>query len=72
MHRERQIKKPWLCRAVVDHYEMLNVTLLVYHPTNLASQPLPAYLFSQCYAADDLQGLEMTNENSPSNAAAGR
>ena len=72
MQRERQIKKPWLCRAVVDHYEMLNVTLLVYHPTNLAPQPLPAYLFSQCYAADDLQGLEMTNENSPSNAAAGR
>lgn len=44
----------------------------VYHPVELASQPLPAYLFSQCYAADELQGLEMTNENSPSNAAAGR
>ena len=48
------------------------MTLLVYRPTDLASQPLPAYLFSQCYAEDTLQGLEMTNENSPSNAAAKR
>ena len=45
---------------------------VVYRPLDLASQPLPVYLFSNCYAEDALGGLEMINDNSPANVAAKR
>ena len=44
----------------------------VYHPNDRASETLPVFFSSNCYANDQLQGIDMVNPNSPNNHAAAR
>ena len=44
----------------------------VYHPNDRASEILPVFFSSNCYANDQLQGIDMVNPNSPNNHAAAR